>query len=76
MAFTGDALLIRGCGRTDFQATGRFRQVTAFVGSAQPKNVSCARSQAGDSAKLYDSVHREILSLPEAELESPSRVED
>ncbi len=37
-AFTGDALLVRGCGRTDFQA--------------------------GNSAQLYDSVHREILSLP------------
>ncbi|UYV80660.1 ETHE1 [Cordylochernes scorpioides] len=39
MAFTGDALLIRGCGRTDFQQ--------------------------GDSARLYESVHSQILSLPE-----------
>uniref|UniRef100_A0A0A9YB63 Persulfide dioxygenase ETHE1, mitochondrial n=1 Tax=Lygus hesperus TaxID=30085 RepID=A0A0A9YB63_LYGHE len=38
-AFTGDALLVRGCGRTDFQE--------------------------GDAATLYDSVHGEILSLPE-----------
>ena len=38
MAFTGDALLIRGCGRTDFQG--------------------------GSSEKLYDSIHKEILSLP------------
>ncbi|KAK7062999.1 Ethylmalonic encephalopathy 1 [Halocaridina rubra] len=38
-AFTGDALLIRGCGRTDFQE--------------------------GSSEKLYDSVHSEILSLPD-----------
>ncbi|TGZ66313.1 hypothetical protein CRM22_005396 [Opisthorchis felineus] len=39
MAFTGDALLIRGCGRTDFQS--------------------------GCSGTLYDSVHSQILSLPE-----------
>uniref|UniRef100_T1IXH7 Persulfide dioxygenase ETHE1, mitochondrial n=1 Tax=Strigamia maritima TaxID=126957 RepID=T1IXH7_STRMM len=38
MAFTGDALLIRGCGRTDFQD--------------------------GSSETLYDSVHRQIFSLP------------
>jgi sulfur dioxygenase len=37
-AFTGDALLIRGCGRTDFQQ--------------------------GSPAKLYRSVHQQILSLP------------
>ena len=39
LVFTGDAVLIRGCGRTDFQE--------------------------GDSGTLYDSVHREIFSLPE-----------
>ncbi|ELU18384.1 hypothetical protein CAPTEDRAFT_163196 [Capitella teleta] len=39
MAFTGDALLIRGCGRTDFQQ--------------------------GCSKTLYESVHGQILSLPE-----------
>lgn len=38
-AFTGDALLIRGCGRTDFQQ--------------------------GNPELLYDSVHSQILSLPE-----------
>jgi sulfur dioxygenase len=38
IAFTGDALLIRGCGRTDFQQ-----------GSAQA---------------LFDSVHRELFTLP------------
>ncbi len=37
-AFTGDALLIRGCGRTDFQQ--------------------------GSPARLYRSVHQQILSLP------------
>jgi glyoxylase-like metal-dependent hydrolase (beta-lactamase superfamily II)/rhodanese-related sulfurtransferase len=39
MGFTGDALLIRGCGRTDFQQ--------------------------GDARKLYRSVRRRILSLPD-----------
>lgn len=45
-AFTGDALLIRGCGRTDFQQ--------------------------GDPAKLYRSVHQQILSLPPACLLYPA----
>jgi glyoxylase-like metal-dependent hydrolase (beta-lactamase superfamily II) len=36
--FTGDALLINGCGRTDFQQ--------------------------GDAGRLFDSIHREIFSLP------------
>lgn len=36
--FTGDALLIGGCGRTDFQQ--------------------------GDAARLYDSVHGQLFSLP------------
>lgn len=38
MAFTGDALLIRGCGRTDFQQ--------------------------GSPARLWGSVHEQLLSLP------------
>jgi len=37
--FTGDAVLIRGCGRTDFQA--------------------------GDPAKLYESVHTQVFTLPD-----------
>ncbi|MEN9627253.1 MAG: hypothetical protein RJA10_480 [Pseudomonadota bacterium] len=40
MAFTGDALLIRGCGRTDFQQ--------------------------GSPERLYQSVHEQLLSLPDA----------
>ena len=40
MVFTGDTLLIRGCGRTDFQD--------------------------GSSETLYDSVHNQIFSLPDA----------
>jgi glyoxylase-like metal-dependent hydrolase (beta-lactamase superfamily II)/rhodanese-related sulfurtransferase len=38
MAFTGDCLLIRGCGRTDFQG--------------------------GDPARMYQSVHTQIFTLP------------
>lgn len=37
--FTGDALLIRGCGRTDFQQ--------------------------GDSTKLYESLHKQLFTLPD-----------
>jgi len=40
MAFTGDCLLIRGCGRTDFQG--------------------------GDAGRLYNSVHTQIFTLPDA----------
>lgn len=46
MAFTGDALLIRACGRTDFQQ--------------------------GDAARLYDSVHQHIFSLPDDYLLYPA----
>ncbi|GFW56708.1 persulfide dioxygenase ETHE1, mitochondrial [Trichonephila clavipes] len=46
MSFTGDALLYRGCGRTDFQQ--------------------------GDAAKLYDSVHGQIFSLPDDYLLYPA----
>ncbi|HET6339742.1 MAG TPA: rhodanese-like domain-containing protein [Polyangiales bacterium] len=46
LAFTGDALLIRGCGRTDFQS--------------------------GDSARLFESVHAQILSLPDDTLLYPA----
>lgn len=44
--FTGDALLIAGCGRTDFQQ--------------------------GDAGTLYDSVHRELFSLPPDTLVYPA----
>jgi len=46
MAFTGDCLLIRGSGRTDFQQ--------------------------GDPRVMYQSVHRQILTLPEACLLYPA----
>lgn len=44
--FTGDALLIDGCGRTDFQN--------------------------GDAAKLYDSIHGKLFSLPDDQLVYPA----
>ncbi len=46
MAFTGDALLIRGCGRTDFQG--------------------------GDAHALYQSVHRQLFTLPPTTLIYPA----
>ena len=46
MVFTGDALLIRGCGRTDFQQ--------------------------GSADHLYDNVHAQIFSLPDATLVYPA----
>jgi len=46
MAFTGDALLIRGCGRSDFQQ--------------------------GDAGTLFDSITRQIFSLPDACLVYPA----
>jgi len=46
MVFTGDALLVRGCGRTDFQG--------------------------GSSEVLYDSVHSQIFSLPDATVVYPA----
>lgn len=46
MAFTGDSLLIRGCGRTDFQQ--------------------------GSAARLFASVHEQILTLPDACLIYPA----
>lgn len=45
MVFTGDALLIHGCGRTDFQQ--------------------------GDSEQLFESVHKQIFSLPDETLVYP-----
>ncbi|MBH9552013.1 MBL fold metallo-hydrolase [Inhella gelatinilytica] len=45
LAFTGDALLIRGCGRTDFQQ--------------------------GNARRLYQSVHEQLLTLPDATLLYP-----
>lgn len=57
MAFTGDALLIRGCGRTDFQQ-GRF---ATYLKSNSANNR--LKFSLGDPAKLYKSCHEQILSL-------------
>lgn len=46
MVFTGDALLIDGCGRTDFQE--------------------------GDAGTLYDSIHKQLFSLPDDTLVYPA----
>lgn len=46
MVFTGDTLLVRGCGRTDFQG--------------------------GSSETLYESVHSQILTLPDSTLVYPA----
>ena len=46
MAFTGDCLLIRGCGRTDFQH--------------------------GEARQMYESIHKQIFSLPENTLLYPA----
>jgi glyoxylase-like metal-dependent hydrolase (beta-lactamase superfamily II) len=45
VVFTGDTLLIRGCGRTDFQS--------------------------GDPARLYDSIHNKLFSLPDETIVYP-----
>jgi glyoxylase-like metal-dependent hydrolase (beta-lactamase superfamily II) len=45
MVFTGDALLIDGCGRTDFQQ--------------------------GSAATLYDSIHKQLFSLPDETIVYP-----
>lgn len=62
MAFTGDALLIRGCGRTDFQGGA----------SRGPRHARHPRTfgsrlalRAGSAETLYESVHGQILSLPD-----------
>jgi len=46
MVFTGDALMIRGCGRTDFQE--------------------------GSSEVLYNSVHRQLFTLPDDTIVYPA----
>ncbi len=45
MIFTGDALLIDGCGRTDFQQ--------------------------GNAGTLYDSIHKQLFSLPDETIVYP-----
>ena len=65
MAFTGDALLIRGCGRTDFQqglSVLQFWPLQNYLFASNGNN--CISFIIGNSSQLYDSVHKQILSLP------------
>ncbi|KAF1535263.1 Persulfide dioxygenase ETHE1, mitochondrial, partial [Eudyptes schlegeli] len=57
VAFTGDALLIRGCGRTDFQQGRR--------GAGPGWGRGCPRT-------LYRSVHEKIFTLPDSCLVYPA----
>ena len=56
--FSGDALLIRGCGRTDFQQVRADGEVYA-VAPVQPYRLPPTQ---GDAGLLYDSVHGKLLS--------------
>jgi sulfur dioxygenase len=68
--FTGDALLIRGCGRTGACIRHVMSAVFAPASLFSPPFASrCAHSsqedfQQGDAGRLYDSVHRELFTLP------------
>ncbi|TGZ52956.1 Uncharacterized protein DBV15_00515 [Temnothorax longispinosus] len=55
IAFTGDALLIRGCGRTDFQ-------LYDIIAVRSNYYATCA--QGGSATILYKSVHEKIFTLP------------
>ena len=55
--FTGDALLVRGCGRTDFQVNGLTHLAELDV---NPVYVG----QAGNAELLYDVVHTRLFTLP------------
>mmetsp|Transcript_25139 Transcript_25139/g.44828 ORF Transcript_25139/g.44828 Transcript_25139/m.44828 type:complete len:147 (-) Transcript_25139:311-751(-) len=56
MVFTGDALLVRGCGRTDFQ------QGAPHTLPAMPR---VFHPFAGSSETLYKSVHEQLFTLPD-----------
>ena len=59
IAFTGDTLLIRGCGRTDFQVNFLiyFQTIIKFHGNIY--------FQGGSAETLYKSVHSVIFKLPD-----------
>lgn len=66
MAFTGDALLIRGCGRTDFQQgllVLQFRSSLELFVFASNRN-NFVSLMIGNASNLYESVHKNIFSLP------------
>lgn len=56
MAFTGDAVLIRGCGRTDFQVHNFNSKINReiFFSSIDYFFIIL---QGGSSQQLYESVH-------------------
>jgi sulfur dioxygenase len=60
MVFTGDALLIRGCGRTDFQNGIQTSIFNLFLEIKQIYNWF-----TGSSSVLYDSIHSKLFELPE-----------
>ncbi|KTG38845.1 hypothetical protein cypCar_00047373 [Cyprinus carpio] len=74
MAFTGDALLIRGCGRTDFQQGQETPALhiqhntdfkTFFKRPHGGDTVTlCTCLHSGSAQRLYQSVHQKIFSLP------------
>ena len=60
MAFTGDALLIRGCGRTDFQVLS-LQNSDSFCYFFCFKLIFLFNfSQGGDAGELYKSVHTQV----------------
>ncbi|KAL6578927.1 Polypeptide N-acetylgalactosaminyltransferase 3 [Orobanche minor] len=70
MAFTGDALLIRGCGRTDFQVLGLHHgrvfpplnpKLEEMIGR---EDIIYLSMYGGSPDQLYDSVHSQIFTLP------------
>lgn len=59
---TGDALFIRGCGRTDFQQASGTCALRRRVSSLQ----------SGNAGTLYDSVTQRLFTLPETTLVYPA----
>ena len=66
MAFTGDALFVRGCGRTDFQGVSSQRKSAFLSHCCQP-----APPLQGSSANLYTSIYTKLFTLPDSCLVYP-----
>lgn len=67
MIFTGDALLIRGCGRTDFQRELGFCSFGGRVIGPIDHPLTCTRTHArteGSADNMFNSIHTKIFSLP------------
>jgi sulfur dioxygenase len=58
--FTGDTVLVRGCGRTDFQV-GVCPHVCLLIILCQYVFIA----QGGSSEQLYNSVHSKVFRLPD-----------